>query len=564
MTASTEIDIPKISASEYAALTLMGVASAAAAALIHKYFVLPQLVFIAIWCLVVVLLSMALARSIADAWAARNWSAKVFIFFLLAAVYVAALKPTSTGFIRHDEIYSWGMWGVQHALRQPHDLHYTGAPYPQLFAYEIGSVFLAQGNHVAHFFAKLIAGLPGLLILIVLGEFTAKSQRKWINWLTLLLAVGSVISLASPMYWAYADPLASALLLCSFSLILQYARRPGQLRLIVLASVCALVASLTKQPGLVWCLASLPVMALFGIWRMGWKKAVLVPCLIAMALAAVWPLLVAPTFTNNQGVLDIAQNNGGLLASFLKSTKSYIVKSPDLGLLLLFPAVVALTNKPGRVLWLCFILPYLAIWFIVGSYEKRHGLHVILVSVALCNHILMCKYPQAPRAMISQQMSPAIRRTGLRCASLCIVISGIALAHLRYASSLQDGNRAIFVSQFGSDAVSIYDDIITNQLHVFTVSNYQYGMFFNRTPLYRPDAGDTHATGQKLKNYLTSSQSAYTFTSGDWSFGPYSAQIERLAQQCPEALELLKKSTIQPQPAIYKVHQEALASRCNP
>ena len=555
-------DILKPSASEYAALTLMGVASAAATALINKYVPLPQLVFIAIWLLVVVLLSLALARSIIDAWTSRNLPAKLFIAFLIMIVFVAALKPTSTGFVRDDEIYSWGRWGVQHALGQPVDLHYTGAAYPQLFAYEIGSVFLAQGTHIPHFFAKLIAGLPSLLILIVLGEFIAKSQRRWANWLSLVLSITAMISIANLMYWAYADPLASALLLTSLALILQYAQRPEQIRLMVLASSCALVASLTKQPGLVWCLASLPIVTIYGVLRLGWKKAALVPCLFAVLLAIIWPVFVAPTFTSNHGVLEIAKNNGGLLASLLKSANSYIVKSPDFGLLLLFPIFVALINKPIRLLWLCFVLPYLVIWFTFGSYEKRHGIHVILVSVLLVTHALTRMYPIANNIVIARQFNSAIWQKWILLASLCIVVASINLAYFRHAPPLQDGNRAIFISQFGTDAGDIFDEIIVNKYHVFTASNYQYGALFNRTPLYRPDSGDVEASAQKLKDYLIPSQSSYTFTSGDWSYGPYSAQIEKLAQQCPDAFELIKKSAVKPQFSIYKIHQNSLASLC--
>ena len=555
-------DILKPSASEYAALTLMGVASAAATALINKYVPLPQLVFIAIWLLVVVLLSLALARSIIDAWTSRNLPAKLFIAFLIMIVFVAARKPTSTGFVRDDEIYSWGMWGVQHALGQPVDLHYTGAAYPQLFAYEIGSVFLAQGTHIPHFFAKLIAGLPSLLILIVLGEFIAKSQRRWANWLSLVLSITAMISIANLMYWAYADPLASALLLTSLALILQYAQRPEQIRLMVLASSCALVASLTKQPGLVWCLASLPIVTIYVVLRLGWKKAALVPCLFAVLLAIIWPVFVAPTFTSNHGVLEIAKNNGGLLASLLKSANSYIVKSPDFGLLLLFPIFVALINKPIRLLWLCFVLPYLVIWFTFGSYEKRHGIHVILVSVLLVTHALTRMYPIANNIVIARQFNSAIWQKWILLASLCIVVASINLAYFRHAPPLQDGNRAIFISQFGTDAGDIFDEIVVNKYHVFTASNYQYGALFNRTPLYRPDSGDVEASAQKLKDYLIPSQSSYTFTSGDWSYGPYSAQIEKLAQQCPDAFELIKKSAVKPQFSIYKIHQNSLASLC--
>lgn len=559
-----KFDTPQPSASEYAAFTLIGVASAAATTFINKYLALPQFAFIAIWFLVAVLLSLALAQSIIDAWKSHNPAAKTFIACLLIMTIGAAFKPTSTGFSRDDEIYSWGMWGVQHALGQPIDLHYTGSAYPQLFAYEIGSIFLAQGTHIPHFFAKLIAGLPSILMLIVLGEFVAKSQRRWINWFTLVISISAVASMAGLIYWAYADPLASATILTSFALVLQYTQNPHQLRPMILASICALIAALTKQPGLVWCLASLPAMAIYGIWHLGWKKIILIPCLIASALAAIWPLILAPTFINNYGVLEIAKNNGGFMASLIKSANSYILHKPNLGLLLFLPILLSISNKPIRFLWLCFILPYLFIWFTLGSYEKRHGLHVVLVSVLLTTYALTQMYPIAKKNTITHQSAPTIQRTWTRWASLFTVLLIIGLAYLRHADSLQDGNRSIFISQFGADTGGIFDEIVTHQHHVFTASNYQYGMLFNRTPLFRPDAGDIEASMQKLKDYLLSSQSSYTFTSGKWSYGPYSSKIESLAQQCPEALELIKRSAVQPQLSIYKIHQKSLISSCNP
>ena len=560
----SRIDIFKPSASEYAAATLIGVSGAAAAAFINIYFKLPQYFFITIWLLVVILLSLSLVRAISSSLTSSNLPAKVFTIFLLAFVFFATLKPTATGLVRDDEIYSWGMWGVQHALGQTADLHYTGAAYPQLFAYEIASIFLAQGTHIPHFFAKLIVGLPSLLILIVLSEFTAKSQRGWINWLTLLLSIIVMIGIGNPMYWAYADPLASALILTSLALILQYTEHPGSLHLIVLASACALIASLTKQPGLVWCLASLPVITLYGIWRLGWKKTALVPCLLAVALAVIWPIFLAPNFANNHGVLDIAKSNGGFLASFLKSANSYIVERPIFGVIIILPILVALVNKSTRFLWLFFVFPYLVIWFTLGSYEKRHGIHVVLVSVLLVNHALMRMHPIIQKNIGTQKFNKTMQKVGVWCASFCLLLSSIVFAYFRHAAPLQDGNRAIFISQFGSDAVGIYNEIIENQHHVFTASNYQYGMLFNRTPLYRPDAGDVDATAKKLKDYLTTSQSTYTFTSGNWSYGSYSDQIKLLAQQCPSAFELIKKSAVQPQYSIYKIHQESLVSFCNP
>ncbi|MCD2511089.1 hypothetical protein [Comamonas endophytica] len=559
----TAFDARKLSVAEYAALTLMAVASAAVATLLNKYFPLPQAVFLACWCLVVVLLSLALARSMGNAWQSKNLPAKLFVGFLLIAIFISALKPTSTGFSRHDEIYSWGMWGVQHALGKQPDLYYTGAAYPQFFSYEIASVFLAQGTHFSHFFAKLIAGLPSLLIIIVLGDFVAKSQRSWVNWLTLLLSIGAIASIANLLYWAYADPLASALLITSLALILQYARR-RELRLMVLASACALMAALTKQPGLVWCFASLPAMAAYGVWRLGWKKEVLAPCIAAMALAAIWPVFLAPSFASNQGVMDIVTKNGGIVDSVFKSVKTYVLASPGIGFILILPVLLAFRSKPLRFSWLFFVFPYLIIWFALGSYELRHGMHVILMSVLLVMHALTSQYPLVENPASAQQGSGMIERHWMACVSFLLVILSMFLAYHRNADALKDGNRAIFISQFGSDAAEVFDGIVGSQSHVFAFSNYQYGIFFNRTPLFRLDAKEKNVSVQTLRSHLLTSRSAYVFTAGDWDYGSFSANFQALSQMCPEALQLMKKSEVQPQFSIYRVHQESLLSRCQP
>ena len=563
MPTSLSIKLIKPSASEYAALTLIGVTMAAGAALANKSVALPQILFIAIWLSVLILLSLALTRYVDSAWKSGNLPAKIFAIFSLLIVFFSAVKPTSTGFSRHDEIYSWGMWAVQHALGQSIDLHYTGAAYPQLFSYEISSIFLAQGTHIPHFFAKLIVGLPSLIIIIVLGDFTARSQKSWINWSTLFLSLSAIFSIFSLLYWAYADPLASALLLTSLALLLQYSQGPKHFHLIVLASLCALAASLTKQPGLVWCFVSLPAMGLYGVWRLGWKKSILAPCLSAMIFAAIWPFYLAPTFTSNHGVLEIVKNNGGVIASFIKSSFSYIFKNPDLGLILISPLIFACKNKPIRHLWVFFVLPYLLIWFIFGSYEKRHGIHVILISALLVNYALT-QGQQIKNANFNIPEQKILRLNAwLPWASLCLITSSILWAYIQNSDRLRDGNRAIFISQFGDDSVNIFDDITTNRLPIFVASNYQYGIFFNRTTIHRFDAWDNEVSAARLKKFLISSQSAYIFTSGNWTFGPYEKKIEELLKKCPSSFQLSKNSAAEPQLSIYKIHQPSLSKLCN-
>ena len=64
-----------------------------------------------------------------------HWPAvhRLVYLFSICVVLTAAARLGTSSFEFHDEIYSWNMWGVQHALGEPHDLFYTVYPYPQIF-----------------------------------------------------------------------------------------------------------------------------------------------------------------------------------------------------------------------------------------------------------------------------------------------------------------------------------------------------------------------------------------------------------------------------------------------
>jgi hypothetical protein len=555
------------SPSEYAALSLLGIGMAAGLAFASSHMGIPRGLHILAWIAVVFFLLLSLTRAFSKALSSKNWPSLLFSALLLFCIYQSAVKPTATGFSRHDEIYSWGMWAVQHFLGQPYDTYYTQAAYPQLFSYELSSVFLAQGSHISHFLAKLACGIPAILICIVLFDFTAKSSRQLINWLTLLLSTAAIFSLGNLLYWAYADPVASALLLTSFALLLQYSKHPGNLRPLLLSVSCGLLASLAKQPGLVWCLFTLPALVAYGTWRWRWKAAGLAVCILAMAGAAIWPLFIAPGFTGNHGVLDIARNNGGLLASVFLSIQKYVVKTPGVGILLLASFLISFFSSRGRIFWAICVAPYLLIWFTVGSYELRHGIHVVFISVALANHLLIQKHPQnTPSSTFSEDsISRGFKIPNAVIASITAAILGssIYLAYQKNALALQDGNQAIFVSQFGKDSLSIYDDIVDHQRRIFVISNYQYGMFYNRTMIGRPDIHPAPPTAQTLLDQLIRFQPDYLLDAGEWTYGPYSPHLKALAARCSSAFTVLKQNTVQPYSAIYRIDGQALKTDCS-
>ncbi|WP_431777570.1 hypothetical protein [Ottowia caeni] len=392
-----------------------------------------------------------------------------------------------------------------------------------------------------------------------------RGKSAKIQWVSLLLALAALGSVSNILLWGYADPLSSALMFTSFALVLQYANSPYALQPWIIACACGLLAALTKQPGLVWVGLSLPVIALFGVWRWRWPAITIIFGGVTAILAAIWPVFIAPDFSNNQGVLAIAEKNGGYLASGFYAFSKYILNDAFLGVLLVVSTGIALSTSRGRFLWIFAIAPFLAIWFIIGSYEKRHGMHVILMAVYLAISVLHARGRDAAQEI----QFPAITdKFETRAVSLVlgifVVCLAVGTAWSLNATALRDGNKLMFSAQFGDDALPIYEDMVSSKRKVFTTSNYQYGMLFNRVDISRLDPAGDESLMNSLLRYLREYEIEYALTAGDWGFGPYSETLLQLAEKCPAALELVASSELEPRPRIYRVHQGAPINSCVP
>ena len=78
---------------------------------------------------------------------AAHWPAahRLAYLFSVCIVLPAAARLGTSSFEVDDEIFSWNLWGVQHARGEPHDL-LTGAPYPQTFPYLIAWSYQLLGS----------------------------------------------------------------------------------------------------------------------------------------------------------------------------------------------------------------------------------------------------------------------------------------------------------------------------------------------------------------------------------------------------------------------------------
>src|SRR5256885_9903675 len=71
----------------------------------------------------------------------------------------------------------------------------------------------------------------------------------------------------------------------------------------------------------------------------------------------------------------------------------------------------------------------LPIWFTVGSYELRHGMHVVFISVALANHLLIQKNPENTQASKSSGYSvfKGFKPSSTAIASITAAILGLSV-----------------------------------------------------------------------------------------------------------------------------------------
>jgi hypothetical protein len=557
------------STTRLAVATLFCIGVSAALAAIHTNVApLPRAVFMVSTACTCLLAVLVLSSMGAQAALGRQWLYRAIAVGALVLLAISAVRVGRVGFSIHDEIYSWNMWAIQHVLGEPYDTGFTRAPYPQLFAYWLASIYLGQGQFISQSLPRLMSLIPWLVVLTLPLQFVAAGASRVRGAVTLLAFICFALALRSPMRLAFADPLMTAFVFASVVLVLRYHAQPARLAPFAGAVVLAAMAAMTKQAGLLWACLSLPAIAIVGLARHGWRPSALALAIVGLVAAAIWPLWFGSGFTQNTGVLSRSLGDRSYGLVLAQSAWEYLALRPQIGLLILGSAYLTWRAGQLRAFWALAVLPSLLAWFVFGSYEARLGMHVIAMAFAFL--LLALAGPDRAVADPAHQQAPAVgahapsrrRRWAVQALALMLVAAGVAGYFKTLGPKTADGARQVFMQHFGNEGATVFDRIVAAQSKVFTTSSYAYGTFFARTPLVRPPDSAQPVDATQAISALLQSRADYAISSGEYAYGPYSVALVQAAQRCPQGLPVLLKSSVNNDFVLYRVNREHLRTHC--
>jgi hypothetical protein len=545
-----------------AGLTLVIAASAALAALNVPVAIAPRSIFVIMAVATLMLMLTLVFGMIYAPLRDRAYHRLLPHAIVLLLFAISVIKLSITGFAADDEIYSWNLWAIQHFQGKTADFEFTNAPYPQLFSYWIAAIYHAMGTMIPHSVPRFFLALPTLL----LGLAVVASARI-ANWrvaatvsLILIIAFGPVaIRLAKGL----ADPLMSAAMMVSVMLLIAYAREPRKLSWLWLSLACAVTASLTKQAGLIWACFSLPVAVAVGCVRYNWPRKALVLTLAAMFIAMIWPLAIAPIFTNNAGVISASMGGRSYVQQFGFAVDKYLVHHPEIALLLVICVLSVWRHAMLRLLLLVALLPMLLAWFIFGAYEIRLGIHVLalagLLSVCALSAPAVQRGIDAEPDRLPGRPAVAIAAAFATAGIFAALLFGVLLLAGKNGTDLGDGAKTTLRVQYGPDASPVFDRILRDKARIWTTGVYAYGPFYGRLPLALATDSVQPYTVASVKRDLLAFKADYAVYSGTNPSGPASELLKKLAQTCPAALTPVLQPPNQYDFILYKVDRPILS-----
>lgn len=543
-----------------ASLLLLIALSAAISAFDVLAFHVPRLVFVGLMALTTVVFG-ALLFDLFHAPFRENARWMLLPNFTVVLLFsISAIRLASSSFSVDDEIYSWNLWAIQHFSGLQADFQFTGAPYPQLFSYWIAALYHAMGSVVTQSVPRFFLALSTLLVGVsVLGNLKAT------NWRLAVFAsvvVFIVIAPIAPWYAkGLADPLMTAAMALSAWLLFEYSKNPKKLITLALSLACGVIGAVTKQAALIWCCFSLPIIVLIGSWRYRWPNAAIGLATFALGAALIWPLLIAPDFSNNQGVIAASMAGRTYLQQLAFAIKQFLFNRPEILLLLGASAIVAWRNALARIIALVAVLPMLIAWFLFGAYSLRLGAHVLAVAGVILVSALSVRV-----AGNCSGLGPTTKRGYAFVATavfayLFLLVAGIVAVANKNGSDLGDGAQTTLQIQFGHDAKAEIRGLLKNAPRIWVTSNYTYGSLYGRVTLGYPEYSVPNYSEEVAKSQLLAFKPDYAIFSGVVPMGPASDLLKKLADDCPTALVPVLRPPNQKEFILYRVSAEKLVKQ---
>ena len=446
------------------------------------------------------------------------------------------------GFDLDDEVYSWNMWAVQHFLGEPIDFSYTQAPYPQLFPKLLSYCYMLLGSVEPQTAVKTALIIFPFAILTAMGLASNRNEWKFLLLhLVLCLFVLRNVDLKHLFDDGMRDTMTAAAILASIYMLQLYRQRRDSIEYLWICLVCAIVAALAKQPGLVWALFSLPLLLAMDAFRRrdSWQSAAL--GLIPAMSAITWMLTEGRNFEDNTGVVSRSFAQRNILEQLWFSVDTYFIQEPAIAMLAVLAVISVFRAKRGRDILLLFVVPSLLSWFLFASYDMRAGAAALVVLGFLIAH---GNYGLGDRARSS---TVAIRPLAAKYqVALVVLILVFALREaastIEKQSSRDEGytvghsQRNNLVRLFGPEAQIVFDRVRNNEdARLWAPSHYVYGLFYGYSDVTRPASQKIAYTPKTLLEELRLENRNFATSSGDVPAGPGGQVLEQLATEvCPQ------------------------------
>ena len=383
-------------------------------------------------------------------------------------------------------------------------------------------------------------------------------SRSLVCFIVLTIVAMAATGIRSAVTAGLAEILMIPALVVSVALYLHWRRSPENLTYLWLASGCAVVAGLSKQPALLWLMLVFPVLAVAG--RRPRDNAALIPIALAVCAGAVWLLTEGAGFLDNRGVIEDAQKGRGWLEQILFAVQRFLVGKPPITALIVLAGYCVLRERFARGVYFGLVIPLLVLWLVFGAYSTRLGTHVMALSALL---IAANDYwPGGRWRRMSTELSTRVRRFAHGLMATALVLAGI-YAWDTYKKrgpefSFYDGGKNTIYRYFGKDADYIFNQVYKGGSTLWIPSNYIYGIFYSHNPVIRPDGRWQDFDARHIRTSILRDRPDYLFDPGVITPGSMVSNFREFLRQCEDWFEVVAAPPNEFNYTVYRLKPDAL------
>ncbi len=453
-----------------------------------------------------------------------QWSSfdKRILLLNVAIISPLFVSQALSAFSTADGLSSWNYWALHYYEQK---IPESGVFYPQMYSIFLAVCYKLLGSFDTQGPVKALLAFFPLVLLNSIAFSMNKDKFLLVPYFLIALfsIFPSITVLPAFNYylWGYADPMMASAYVSAIAFLLAYLRNRDGASLWLMV-VCAVIASLSKQPGLILALFTIPLILLIDMSRSKRFDAKVFSAIWLVILPAVtWILSAKIGFYHNTAVVNRSMSGDvgliGLFTTFFKSVFKYFILQPEILVLFILSIFsIKRDNHLRLIMWLS-IMPGLIIWFLFGSYHFRLGLHVIgqmALLIAASNFMVF----RGHDFFTKFNSSNSIRNLSWFFVVVAIAVFFVLLIKPRVLHKkwnidghhpVMDSYEIVLRSSFGDGADYIKKNIFENDVVVIAPNRMIAGALFGKANILL-----AASTPKELLTQISKTKASYIFDAG--------------------------------------------------